>query len=115
MTMVLASRLTRVMDKLISPNQSTFLKGCLWVYGVVVLNELVDFTKKIKKECLIFKMDFEKAYNFVNWIFLDNMLARFGFSVKWCAWIYAYAFSVNLVIFVNESPIKEISIHKSRE
>jgi hypothetical protein len=86
---VLASRLGVVMGKLISRNQSAFIKGRLLVDGVLTINEVVDFAKRAKKECLILKVDFEKAYDSVNWNFLDYMLRRFGFTNKWRDWINA--------------------------
>jgi hypothetical protein len=54
------------MNSIISPSQSTFLKGRNLVDGVLVVNELVDYAKKVKKECLIFKVNFEMAYD--RWI-----------------------------------------------
>lgn len=57
------------METPISPNQSTFIKGCVLVYVVVAIIEVVDLPKWSKK--LIFKVDFEKAYDFVSWSFLD--------------------------------------------
>lgn len=66
---VLARRLAAVMNSIISPTQSAFLKGRHLVDGVLVVNELVDYAKKAKKECLIFKVDFEKAYDSVDWGF----------------------------------------------
>lgn len=50
------------MDMLISPNQLPFLKGIMLVNGVVVVNEVIYLEKRSKKECLIFKFDFYKAY-----------------------------------------------------
>jgi hypothetical protein len=44
---VLASRLASVIDKIISPNQSAFFKNRQLVDGVVVVNKVVDLTKKI--------------------------------------------------------------------
>lgn len=35
-------KLVKVMDEFISLNQSTILRGCLLVNGVVVVNELVE-------------------------------------------------------------------------
>ena len=55
---VLARRLSAVMNSIISPNQSVFLKGRHLVDGVLVVNELVDYAKRAKKECLIFKGGF---------------------------------------------------------
>ncbi|MCI14925.1 transposon TX1 putative protein, partial [Trifolium medium] len=62
---VLASRLATVMDKLISRNQLAFIKGRHLVDRVVAVNEIIDLAKKFGKDCLIFKVDFEKAYDLV--------------------------------------------------
>ncbi|GAU22757.1 hypothetical protein TSUD_129690 [Trifolium subterraneum] len=51
------------MEKLISPNQSAFIKGRQLVDGVLAVNEIIDFARKSKRSCLIFKVDFEKAYD----------------------------------------------------
>lgn len=51
---------------------------------MVAINKLVDFAKKIKKDCVIFKVDLKKAYDYVSRSFLDYMLGRFDFCVKWC-------------------------------
>jgi hypothetical protein len=86
---VLATRLAKVLGELIPKTQSAFLKGRQLVEGVVVVNEVIDFAKKARKNCLIFKVDFEKAYDSVDWGFLDYMLGRFGFNTKWRAWMRA--------------------------
>jgi len=39
-----------VMDKLISSNQSAFIKGRQLVDGVVAVNEIIDLAKKSRKE-----------------------------------------------------------------
>jgi hypothetical protein len=43
---VLASRLANVMDKLISPNQSAFIRGRQLEDGVVAVNKIIDLAKK---------------------------------------------------------------------
>jgi hypothetical protein len=63
---VLAARLAPVMHSIVATTQSAFLKGRLLVDGVVVINEVVDLAKKSGKDCLIFKVDFEKAYDSVD-------------------------------------------------
>jgi hypothetical protein len=63
---VLARRLTRVMNAIISLNQSTFLKGRSLVDGVFVINEIFDFAKKSNFDFWIHKVDFEKAYDSVD-------------------------------------------------
>jgi hypothetical protein len=109
---VLAKRLAKVMDSIIASNQSAFIQGRHLVDGVVVVNEVVELAKRTRKECLIFKVDFEKAYDSVEWGFLEYMLHRFGFCAKWIAWIRACTFAGNLSVLVNGSPTSEICIQR---
>lgn len=63
---VLATTLSSVMDSLVSPMQSAFLKERHLVDGITAVNEVVDFAKRRKKVCLILNMDFEKTYGSVR-------------------------------------------------
>jgi hypothetical protein len=109
---VLAARLAKVLSPLVSKSQSAFLKGRQLVEGVVVVNEVIDYAKKSGKECLILKVDFEKAYDSVDWKFLDYVLQRFGFGRKWRAWMRACVCGGNMSVLVNGSPTEEISIKR---
>ncbi|KAK2411185.1 hypothetical protein QL285_046487 [Trifolium repens] len=80
---VLANRLKRVMGKLISNFQSAFLPKRQILDGVVVLNEIIDLAKRRKDVCMLFKVDFERAYDTVNWRFLERMMFKMGFSEGW--------------------------------
>lgn len=48
----------------------------------MVLNELIDFAKRHMKNCFLLKVDFEKAFDNVNWNFLMCVLRCFGFGEK---------------------------------
>lgn len=98
------------MDSLISLKKTTFIKGRQLVDSVMALNEVVNLAKVSKKECFIFKVDFEKSYDSVSWSFLDSMLVRFMFNVKWRAWIRACIFSGDLSVLVNGCLADEICI-----
>ncbi|GJW31977.1 RNA-directed DNA polymerase, eukaryota [Tanacetum coccineum] len=43
--------------------------------GPFILNEVIQWCKAKKKQTLIFKVDFEKAYDSVRWDFLDDVLS----------------------------------------
>ncbi|GAU45708.1 hypothetical protein TSUD_86840 [Trifolium subterraneum] len=105
-------RLGNVMDPIISKNQSAFIKGRNLADGVVVVNELVDLAKCTKKKCVIFKVDFDKAYDSVSWSFLDYMLKRIGFGVKWRAWMKACVCCGKLSVLVNGSPTEEVNMSR---
>ena len=55
--------------------------------GVVILHETIHELKRKKQNRIILKLDFEKAYDNVNWEFLQQGLRMKGFSQKWCKWI----------------------------
>lgn len=66
MAKLLASRLKCVLDGLISHSQSAFVLGRQILYSVFVANEMVDQETREKKDNILFKFEFEKAYDNVN-------------------------------------------------
>jgi hypothetical protein len=109
---VLTARLAKVVGSVVSSTQSAFIKGRQLVDGVLVLNEVVDFAKKTGKDCLLLKVDFQKAYDSVDWGFLMYMLHRFGFNDKWIRWIKFCVCSGKMSVLVNGSPTEEINIRR---
>lgn len=77
MSKVLAARLSRVLDKIISPFQSVFVGGRYILDGVVVLNEAIEEAKRKKLERVFFKIDFAKACDTVDWGFLKLIMEDF--------------------------------------
>jgi len=63
---VLANRLRMVIGKVISDTQFAFVKDRQILDGILIANEVVDEARKMKKELLLFKVDFEKAYDSVD-------------------------------------------------
>jgi len=53
------------------------------------------------------KVDFEKAYDLVDWKFLYYMIGRLGFNCKWIKWIIACLESATVSVLMNGSPIEE--------
>jgi len=47
-------------------SQMAFIKGKHILDGNVIANEVIDDTKKRKNDFLMFKVDFEKAYDFIG-------------------------------------------------
>ncbi|MCH86339.1 cysteine-rich receptor-like protein kinase [Trifolium medium] len=107
---VLANRLKLIIGKVISESQSAFVKGRQILDGILIANELVDDAKKQKKELILFKVDFEKAYDSVEWSYLDAVMDKMGFKCKWRQWIMSYISTATASVLVNGSPIKEFSI-----
>lgn len=95
-----------------SRGQSAFLPNRQILDGAVVINELIDYAKRRKKNCLMCKIDFEKAYVSVNWSLLDYMLQRLGFCDQWRSWVKACICSGSASVLVNGSPTKEFILQR---
>ena len=65
-TKVGTNRVTSLAHKVIRPSQSAFLPGRNILEGVVVLHETIHELHRKKMDGVIFKIDFEKAYDKVN-------------------------------------------------
>jgi len=78
---VLANRLRSVMDFVISDSQSAFIKGRQILDGILVANEVVDEAHKLKKEMILFKVDFEKAYDSIDLGYLDEVMVKRVFLI----------------------------------
>ncbi|GJW05906.1 RNA-directed DNA polymerase, eukaryota [Tanacetum coccineum] len=109
---ILSNRLCIVMPDLISDVQTAFISKRQILDGPFILNELISWCKYHKIKAMIFKADFEKAFDSVRWDYLDGVLNNFGFGVKWRGWIQACLSSAMGSILVNGSPSSEFKFHK---
>ncbi|GKC13322.1 RNA-directed DNA polymerase, eukaryota [Tanacetum coccineum] len=106
-TKILANRLAMVISDLVSNTQSAFVANRQVLDGPFILNEVLAWCKRKKKQALVFKVDFAKAYDSVRWDFLLDVLQACGFGPRWCMWIRGI-FSSNMAsILVNGSPTAE--------
>ena len=101
---VLAKRIQAVLGETISKFQGAFVAGHQILDVVLVANEIVEDYRKGNKKRLVFKIDFEKAYNNVSWDFLDFVLQKKNFGRKWRSWIRGCLSSVSFSVMINGRP-----------
>jgi exonuclease III len=75
-----ATKLDPIANRVISPNQTAFIKGRFILDGILALHEVVHEVKANREACILLKLDFEKAYDRVNWDFLREVLRCKGFD-----------------------------------
>ena len=95
-------RLESVLERIINREQTAFLKGRNIVEGTMSFHEILHDTKVKKKDGLVLKLDFEKAYDKINWHFLFDCLKQRGFPDPWCKWITGIVTSGTLSVKVND-------------
>lgn len=109
---LLANRLTNVIGSIVSPTQYAFVKGRQILDGSFMVNEIIDWCKKKKNKAMIFKVEFDKAYDSVSWEYLVKIMEFMDFDHKWIRWIHACLESSRDAILVNGSPTKELSLNR---
>ncbi|KAE8704998.1 hypothetical protein F3Y22_tig00110430pilonHSYRG00099 [Hibiscus syriacus] len=111
---VLARRLRRVIGTVISETQCAFIVGRQIFVGILVANEVIHSLNKERggRGGLILKLDFVKAYDCVDWEFLDSVQKCMGFGCKWRRWIWECISTVRVSVLLNGSPKKEFKMHR---
>lgn len=74
-------------------------------------SEVVE-TMRWTGEEVVFKVDFEKAYDCMDWDFLVFMLGRIGFGARWTGWIKRYVMCTRVLVLVNGSVDDKFSIER---
>nr|XP_027093548.1 uncharacterized protein LOC113713943 [Coffea arabica] len=101
---ILANRLKQVLHACISKTQSAFVPGRQILDNIMISHEFLHFLKNKrqgKEGFMAVKLDMSKAYDRVEWGFLDAVMRKMGFNDKWRSWIMecistaSYSFLVN--------------------
>jgi Reverse transcriptase (RNA-dependent DNA polymerase) len=66
------------MDFLISHTQTVYIKGRKIMDNVVVASEVLHQVRIRKNKGVLFKIDFEKTFDMINWDFLIEILVGRG-------------------------------------
>ncbi|XP_058760912.1 uncharacterized protein LOC131634283 [Vicia villosa] len=74
-----------------------------------VANEVVYYARKVGRNYLHFKVDFEKSYEKVSWNFLRYALRRMGCGLNWMELL---VFKSNISAIVNGSPTMEFEVRR---
>ena len=101
---VLANRIKKVLDKVISKFQNAFVEGRQILDAVLIANEIVDSSLRRKEYGLICKLDIKKAYDSIRWEFLFQVMGKMGFGGRWLSWIKWCISTASFSVLVNGSP-----------
>jgi hypothetical protein len=101
-TKVTTNRVTEVAKKVINPIQTDFISGRNIMEGVIVLHETIHEMHRKKQDGVILKIDFEKAYNKINWSFVQQTLRMKDFYPTWCKWMASFMKGGHVGIKIND-------------
>ncbi|KAL6176158.1 hypothetical protein ACLB2K_052793 [Fragaria x ananassa] len=112
---VLANRLKKILDSVISPLQSAFVPIRL-ISDNTVATEVAHFLHSNRRvdEHFSLKLDISKVYDRLEWSFVRNILVKLGFAMEWVELIMttvttvSYSFLVNGEVRGNVKPSRGI-------
>jgi hypothetical protein len=109
---VLANKLKVNLPMVISPNQSAFLPRRLITDNILAAYETLHTMQTrlwSKVGFMGIKLDISKAYDKVEWFFLEVVMTKMGFAERWVSLIMACVQSVSYSIVVNGTPVGQIN------
>ncbi|GJW77266.1 protein LAZ1 [Tanacetum coccineum] len=99
---ILTNHVIKGIKDVVSDNQSAFIPERRISDNILVTRELMHnyHNHRIPPRCA-FKIDIQKAYDTVDWAFLENILGWFGFPNAMIRWIMACVSSTSFSLCIN--------------
>ena len=108
----LVNRLRPLIDGMISPTQSAFIPGRLISDNALIAFECMhslSTLKDLRGEYCAYKLDLAKAYDHVDWQFLQSMMGALGFAPQWIKWVMTCVTSVKFAVRFNGQLLQSFS------
>jgi exonuclease III len=86
----IANRIKKVLDKIISKDQTGFIKGRFIAENIRLIYDIMQYTEQHQIPGLLFLVDFEKAFDSVSWTFVEQALEFFNFKISIKTWIKTF-------------------------
>ncbi|KAL9674087.1 hypothetical protein QQ045_030357 [Rhodiola kirilowii] len=100
----IANRLQVLMDEVISPMQCAFIKNRLLTDNILIAQEVTHYVHSISKQKQVYgllKLDMAKAYDKIEWDFLELILLQLGFSSVWVQRVLHYVKTAHYCLRIN--------------
>ncbi|KAL9663470.1 hypothetical protein QQ045_018857 [Rhodiola kirilowii] len=89
----ITNRLQRFINEIICPEQCAFVKDRLITDNILIAHEVSHYINKSANQRQVYaalKLDMSKAYDMIEWDFLELLLLQLGFSELWVARVLSY-------------------------
>ena len=98
---VIANRIKKVLPTIISHTQKCFLKNRSIAENTRLIYDIIDKLNSNNQEGLLVLIDFEKAFDSVEWNFLDGALKFFNFGESMRRWVKTFCKNINSSVLYN--------------
>ncbi len=103
---ILATRLQAVLPSIISDDQTGYLKGWYIGHNIRLLEDVSFFTKYNNLPGILLSVDFEKAFDSLNWNFLYKTLKKVHFGKNFINYVKTMYNGIESTVLNNENTSK---------
>lgn len=92
----LASRISPIMNNIILKEQKGFIKNRFILDAIITLWEAIEYAQDENQDFVLYKIDFDKAYDKMEWDFIFQCLHDIGFGrnfTKYVSILFGNAFA----------------------
>ena len=107
---ILATRLQTVLPTVISKDQSGYLKNRNIGINIRSIFDTIETIESQNLSALLAFLDFEKAFDKINWTFLQNTLKQFGFGNILIEWVKILSTDIESCVINNGTTSKYFKI-----
>jgi len=109
----LASKLRTELNEIIRPNQIGFVEGRSILDNVFMAQEGLGWAEESNQDLVLLLLDFEKAFDRIEWDFLFKALEKLGFSRTWIHWVSSFYKEGTSAIKINGLPGPDFKLQRS--
>ena len=109
---VIAERIRKILPSVIHFNQSGFIEDRYIGDALRTIMDAIEYTDYYNKEGLMMMIDFEKAYDSLEWNYMFDVLQRFNFGPELIKWVKLFYSNIESCVTNNNITSKYFKISR---
>ena len=107
----LAKRIKIHLPHIIHPAQAAFMQGRHIASNIILAQEIIHSfnLKSWKQKAFMLKVDLAKAFDRIEWHFIDTAMQRLGFKDRFIQLVYTCISSTTMAVIINGEPRPEFN------
>ena len=111
-TKTIATRLEKVLSHIIHPSQSGYIKGRFIGESIRQIIDIMEFTKNRQIPGIAIFLDFEKAFDSVEWDYIQKCLSSFNFGPQLRQWVGVFYKDISSCVLNNGHASKHFFLQR---